>query len=88
MNVRPPTRLRASITITDLPAAATRRAAVSPARPAPTTITSARRFRGFGLCFFASATPPPASAPATAPAVPVWINRRLVYPDSDKEREA
>ncbi len=38
---RPPTRPRASSTITDLPAAAIWRAAVSPESPAPTTATSA-----------------------------------------------
>src|SRR5947199_9098433 len=39
--MRPPTRSRASRTMTDLPASARRRAAVSPAYPAPTTQTSA-----------------------------------------------
>ena len=39
--VRPPTRSRASSTITERPARATARAALKPARPAPTTTTSA-----------------------------------------------
>ena len=39
--VRPPTRSRASSTTTERPAAAIARAAVRPARPAPTTTTSA-----------------------------------------------
>src|SRR5207247_3066 len=41
VQMRPPTRSRASRTTTDLPASASRRAAVSPAYPAPTTQTSA-----------------------------------------------
>ena len=40
LNVRPPTRSRASSTTTRRPAAATRRAATNPDNPAPTTITS------------------------------------------------
>src|SRR5580765_3252826 len=43
LSVRPPTRSRASRTSTERPAWRIRRAAVSPARPAPTTITSADR---------------------------------------------
>ena len=41
VHTRPPTRSRASRTTTDRPAWDSRRAAVSPARPAPTTQTSA-----------------------------------------------
>ena len=41
VQTRPPTRSRASSTTTDRPAWERRRAAVSPARPAPTTQTSA-----------------------------------------------
>src|SRR5438128_7985562 len=41
VQMRPPTRSRASRTMTDLPAPASRRAAVSPVYPAPTTQTSA-----------------------------------------------
>src|SRR5690348_15655663 len=41
LSMRPPTRSRASSTITDLPAAASLRAAVRPEMPAPTTIASA-----------------------------------------------
>src|SRR2546430_1984697 len=39
-STRPPTRVRASSTSTERPAAAIARAAVRPARPAPTTMTS------------------------------------------------
>src|SRR5690348_11173527 len=42
LTVLPPTRSRASRTITSLPSATSWRAAVRPARPAPTTTTSAR----------------------------------------------
>ena len=48
---RPPTRSRASSTTTDFPAFAISRAAVSPARPAPTTTTSARRTLAPGFAF-------------------------------------
>ena len=41
VQTRPPTRSRASSTTTDCPAWDSRRAAVSPAKPAPTTQTSA-----------------------------------------------
>src|SRR5262245_51103406 len=41
VHTRPPTRSRASSTITDAPACRTRRAVVNPAYPAPTTQTSA-----------------------------------------------
>src|SRR5215208_6345084 len=43
---RPPTRSRASSTITDAPRAVSARAAASPARPAPSTTTSASRVSG------------------------------------------
>src|SRR4051795_2612954 len=71
---RPPTTPRASSTTTVFPALTRSRAAVSPAKPAPTTQTSAVRVRwrlAFALCFFASAAPgnaavaPVAKAPAT-----------------------
>ena len=72
---RPPTRSRASSTITDLPDLCSWRAAVRPARPAPTTTTSALclRLGGWRFClrFLASAAPgtaaaaPVASVPAT-----------------------
>src|SRR5579875_483995 len=43
LSVRPPTRGRASSTTTERPARVSSRAAVRPARPAPTTTTSTRR---------------------------------------------
>src|SRR4051812_14575688 len=53
--MRPPTRSRASRTITDLPSPARLRAAVSPARPAPTTTKSTfgapATLRGFFFFF-------------------------------------
>src|SRR4051794_26025735 len=61
---RPPTRLRASSTITERPARRTARAATSPASPAPTTATS-YTFRG--LPRFAEAGTAVDAAPA-APA--------------------
>ena len=45
LSVRPPTRSRASSTITERPAAVSARAAVRPASPAPTIATSALRVR-------------------------------------------
>src|SRR5258705_13411136 len=42
VHTRPPTRSRASSTTTERPACARRHAAVRPAKPAPTTQTSAR----------------------------------------------
>src|SRR4051794_5995215 len=81
LSVRPPTRPAASITITDLPAAATLRAAVSPAMPAPTTITSA--FRRGRVCLAATAVAACAgdaamAAPAAAPVAPALISLRRV----------
>src|SRR4051795_55641 len=83
LSVRPPTRSRASRTSTDLPALATLRAAVSPARPAPTTITSALRGFGagfffLGAFFFLRASAPAGTASVAAPtAVPSRRRRRV-----------
>src|SRR3954447_11705078 len=66
LSVRPPTRGRASSSSTERPARTTSRAAVSPARPAPTTITSAERGRGFlRLRRCGRATAPTAAVPTT-----------------------
>src|SRR5947209_10446376 len=65
---RPPTRLRASSTSTECPARRICRAAVSPARPAPTTITSAVWLGCALLCFLALAA---CAAAGTAAAAPV-----------------
>src|SRR4051794_13676682 len=81
--VRPPTRPAASITTTDLPAAATLRAAVSPAMPAPTTTTSTF-FRG-RLCAAAWAGEA-ATAPAAAVAAPDLISVRRVTPTRGRLR--
>ena len=82
--VRPPTRSRASSTTTECPAAAIVRAAVSPARPAPTTTKSA--FFGaeeLGSAAEASASRARATegnAAAAAAAAPVPISVRRVKP--------
>src|SRR4051812_18263791 len=77
LRVRPPTRLPASMTITDLPPARTFRAAVRPAMPAPTTITSALRF---GRERFAASAGTAVAAPAAALAAPALISVRRVTP--------
>jgi hypothetical protein len=66
-HTRPPTRSSASRTSADLPAFARARAAVSPAIPAPTTITSAR-LEGVFFAFFFSVAAPAVGALAAAPA--------------------
>ena len=83
---RPPTRPRASRTITERPAPRIVRAAVRPARPAPTTAISAvcvvlgaglRGARFFGLPLAASAAAGTASA-APVTAVPATKRRRVI----------
>jgi hypothetical protein len=81
--VRPPTRSRASSTITDRPAWAIARAADRPASPPPTTITSA--FFGnvelvavLAGSLARSARATDGSAAAAAPAAAVPISVRLV----------
>src|SRR4051794_10954330 len=83
LSVRPPTRSRASSTSTDFPALATARAALSPARPPPTTMTSALRavaflagFFFFGFFWRASAAAGTASVAAPT-AVPSRRRRRV-----------
>src|SRR3989442_4842187 len=71
LSTRPPTRLRASSTITERPALTISRAAVSPARPAPTTITLAER---------TAARPEFGSATTAAPAAAPPIRPRRVIP--------
>src|SRR4051794_12774543 len=81
LSVRPPTRARASSTSTDLPAFATSRAAVSPASPAPTTMTSALRALDvvfFLVVFFLRASAAVGTASVAAPtAVPSRRRRRV-----------
>src|SRR5262249_31157813 len=70
-SVRPPTRSRASTTVTSCPCATSHRAAASPANPAPTTTTLL-----IALPSIAGATippvprPPPAATPAALPCPP------------------
>src|SRR5437899_3230881 len=80
LSTRPPTRSRASRTITEQPALTIARAAVSPARPAPTTITPAERTAArpdFGSAAIAA----PAAAPPIRPrgrrgvAIPADLSR-------------
>src|SRR3954447_9023612 len=71
---RPPTRLRASRTTTFLPLAASARAAVRPAKPAPTTTASAVRER---RRLAPAGDAPVTSAPAPA-AAPPPLRRRGV----------
>mmetsp|Transcript_7008 Transcript_7008/g.28872 ORF Transcript_7008/g.28872 Transcript_7008/m.28872 type:complete len:458 (-) Transcript_7008:560-1933(-) len=63
VNTRPPTRSRASSTITSWPSARTARAAARPAGPAPTTITG---FVGRGLAPFAASDAAFANAEAAS----------------------
>src|SRR5436190_13699629 len=93
LSVRPPTRSRASSTITDLPAAAIWRAAMSPEIPAPTIRTSALvrvvaagTFADLRRCFLlllrcrrAASAGDAARPPSTAPAAPVLMTVRRVY---------
>src|SRR5437764_2299109 len=85
--VRPPTRSRASSTTTERPAWAIARAAVKPARPAPTTTTSAvfgtdeaagAELDGSASGDSARATRGSAAAAAAPAAVPISV--RLVKP--------
>src|SRR5437588_9100499 len=76
LSVRPPTRPDPSKTATDLPAATSLRAAVSPARPAPTTITST--FLRGRVCFACAGAA--AIAPAAAVPAPALIRFRRVTP--------
>src|SRR5215207_5915521 len=71
LRVRPPTTLLASSRQTDVPSAASRRAVVRPASPAPTTATWTFR-RGLAL---ASDTPGTASAAPAAAAPPMKVRR-------------
>src|SRR5204862_7994448 len=87
--IRPPTRSRASSTITERPAAAILFAALRPARPAPTTTTSARFGRPLGgwarvaaLLPGGSAANPPSPTVPTAPAAAPPTKRRRVRRDS------
>src|SRR6185437_14844822 len=80
--VRPPTRSRASSTITDRPAAAIARAALRPASPAPTTSTSAFFGNVEAVAVLdgsagasARATDGSAAAAAPAAAVPISVRR-------------
>ena len=82
-HTRPPTRSRPSSTQTDRPSRTSSRAAVSPAKPAPTIATSTVRVPRPRLRFFfrfaasASSTPGRAAAAAVAPAAtPVPRKRR------------
>src|SRR6185312_13507112 len=86
LSMRPPTRSRASSTITDLPAAASLRAAVRPEMPAPTTIASALlppdgRGRAFARATDGSAVPTPSTAAAPSA-------RRRVIPFSSARARA
>ena len=67
VQTRPPTRSRASRTTTERPACLSRRAAVRPARPAPTTQTSASLGAVCGMHPPPILGPGPGSARATVP---------------------
>src|SRR5919112_405436 len=69
VRVRPPTRSRASRTITSAPASTSRRAADRPARPAPTTTTSVAAVTAFSSLGWRQRTPggAPAVGRVTAP---------------------
>src|SRR3954470_6053508 len=70
LSVRPPTRLRASSTSTDLPFALSARAADRPDSPAPTTTTSHERrlpFPAAAAVRGRAAAPPATATPPISP---------------------
>src|SRR3954462_13712148 len=77
---RPPTRSRASSSVTSQPLRSSSNAAVSPASPAPTTTTRPRPRRPWSPPQPASGTPAPSAS--AAPAAPATIWRRVRPRDS------